>query len=683
MDPGTIFQIVSSAISVGEVVLKCINRLGLLKAKYHNAPLIISTLIGQLYIIQAALDQLSAWKSGHLDQDPRYRHLASQINNSFDCFRPLMIALQQKLDRSGIQEVGQLKVKETILFLWNEGEMNDYVTLLNHQANALNLLLQAVQCNTWAQQDNIIGREENRSILKLAQDCSTSLVGHDDTSSFTSESTAALSKTFDFDSIVLGSRLYQEAQRSHLRQAIRAVKYPRRKRSSTEVPRNSTNPSPADIILEESVEVRSSVIQSRRTQVSPTNDINQMVTPSQSTKKGRDSHRLRRHIDAPAFDSSPRRSGSIESGWQLGISRLGNWWKSTETPSTHTNHNPRDILTGHQKVLLLGTSESGKTTLLKALKLAREGDYTKDERRWFREILWNDTVCSVFSILEAMKALGLPFENETNRMYAEKVYDDYQKRTSHMNEEYSIGSAADYRITTEISHAIVSLWADRGFQIAHRRRREFQFPDNAEYYIGAVERIAGDDYVPSNQDILRSRLKTVKITETPFNVEDHTYVIYDVGGSRSQRKKWVHIFENVSTILFTIDVTAYERLLFEDETVNRMHEQLVLFDSIANSRWFSQTQFLIVLTKMDLLEKCLPENSVEYIFTDFLDASSEDTGICYLERYMCYLERRFMDLIGNEEIRKRTRTVRANLVDVDLYNPATEIWEILEQTAFT
>jgi hypothetical protein len=48
--------------------------------------------------------------------------------------------------------------------------------------------------------------------------------------------------------------------------------------------------------------------------------------------------------------------------------------------------------------------------------------------------------------------------------------------------------------------------------------------------------------------------------------------MFDVGGQRSERKKWIHCFENVTTILFLVAISEYDQLLFEDETVNRMQE---------------------------------------------------------------------------------------------------------------
>jgi hypothetical protein len=145
MDPVTIFQIVGTAVSLGDVVVKCITGLSALKTSYHDAPMHISTMIGQLYIVRTALDQLSVWNKGENDRDPRYRELALQIGNSLDSFGVLILALQKLIDQFDSPGPSSMAAKSRIKFLWSEKEIAEYSTLLDRQVNALSLLLQATQ----------------------------------------------------------------------------------------------------------------------------------------------------------------------------------------------------------------------------------------------------------------------------------------------------------------------------------------------------------------------------------------------------------------------------------------------------------------------------------------------------------------------------------------------------------
>jgi guanine nucleotide-binding protein G(i) subunit alpha len=121
----------------------------------------------------------------------------------------------------------------------------------------------------------------------------------------------------------------------------------------------------------------------------------------------------------------------------------------------------------------------------------------------------------------------------------------------------------------DVADAVRSLWRDPAVSEAVRRAREFQLNDSAVYYFNAIERMASPSYLPTDQDILRSRVKTTGITETTFKVGELTYKLFDVGGQRSERKKWIHCFENVTALVFLVSLSEYDQMLYEDESVVR------------------------------------------------------------------------------------------------------------------
>lgn len=95
--------------------------------------------------------------------------------------------------------------------------------------------------------------------------------------------------------------------------------------------------------------------------------------------------------------------------------------------------------------------------------------------------------------------------------------------------------------------------------------------DDNDSYFDSIDRIGDPNYVPTDQDVLRSRVKTTGITETTFNIGELTYRMFDVGGQRSERKKWIHCFENVTAIIFLVAISEYDQVLIEDETVVCAH----------------------------------------------------------------------------------------------------------------
>lgn len=178
----------------------------------------------------------------------------------------------------------------------------------------------------------------------------------------------------------------------------------------------------------------------------------------------------------------------------------------------------------------------------------------------------------------------------------------------------------------------MTLWKDPGVKAAFARSNEFQLNDSAQYYFDSLPRTSAPEYVPDDQDLLRSRVRTTGITETRFRVDELVYRMFDVGGQRSERKKWIHCFENVTAVIFVVALSAYDQVLFEDETVNRLHEALTLFDSICNSKWFVKTSMILFLNKIDLFREKLSRSPLNKHFEDFNGGADYDQAIAYFTR---------------------------------------------------
>ena len=119
----------------------------------------------------------------------------------------------------------------------------------------------------------------------------------------------------------------------------------------------------------------------------------------------------------------------------------------------------------------------------------------------------------------------------------------------------------------DVAIAIGNLWKDPAVKSAVARSREFQLNDSATYFFDSIERMLSPNYIPTDQDILRTRVKTTGITETKFEIDSMTFKLFDVGGQRSERKKWIHCFEGVHALVFLVSLSEYDQVLYEDQTV--------------------------------------------------------------------------------------------------------------------
>ncbi|KAI9708203.1 MAG: hypothetical protein M1820_004157 [Bogoriella megaspora] len=258
------------------------------------------------------------------------------------------------------------------------------------------------------------------------------------------------------------------------------------------------------------------------------------------------------------------------------------------------------------KLLLLGAGESGKSTVLKQMRLINHGAFPKTERKQWRVVIFNNLV-NAFQVLKgAMEEHEIEFENSENIKNAEVVAADPE-----------IG--IDDSMPLPCLPAFQSLWADAGIQLAIKKGNEYALHDNLSYFFSDIKRLFGKDYLPSDQDILRARLRTTGISETVFETGNLTYKMFDVGGQRSERKKWIHVFDNVQVVLFLVAISGFDHVLVEDRNGNQMQEALMLFESIANSKYFERSALILFLNKIDLFrEKLLTgQSSLKAHFSDY------------------------------------------------------------------
>lgn len=138
-------------------------------------------------------------------------------------------------------------------------------------------------------------------------------------------------------------------------------------------------------------------------------------------------------------------------------------------------------------------------------------------------------------------------------------------------------------------------------------------------------------YIPTEQDVLRSRVRTTGIVENNFEIEGNQFRMFDVGGQRNERKKWIHCFEDVTAVLFVAAISEYDQVLFEDESTNRMDEALCLFEEISNSKWFGSTSIILFLNKRDLFANKIKNVSLRVCFPEYEGDDSYEDGSQFIQ----------------------------------------------------
>jgi hypothetical protein len=164
--------------------------------------------------------------------------------------------------------------------------------------------------------------------------------------------------------------------------------------------------------------------------------------------------------------------------------------------------------------------------------------------------------------------------------------------------------------------------------------------------------VAEPGYVSSEDDVLRIRVKTLGIVEEEFMMDGDTttkYVMYDVGGQQSERRKWIHCFEEVTAVLFVAAISEYDQVLYENAEKNRLEESLELFDEIANSRWFDHTAIILFLNKKDVFKTKIATTDIRQVRPDGTVLFDEYRGGCNFAEGLKFILGLFIARNKNED----------------------------------
>jgi GTPase SAR1 family protein len=273
------------------------------------------------------------------------------------------------------------------------------------------------------------------------------------------------------------------------------------------------------------------------------------------------------------------------------------------------------------KLLLLGAGESGKSTIFKQMKIIYGDQYTDAERRQHVPTIYSN-------VLQAMKILidqTIAF-NMVNEVQAKDAFE----LIKNIDESETI----DIRV----GDAVKALWQDPGVLAVWNRRAEYQIIESVQYYFNRIDIIKQSDYLPDKDDIIYSRVRTSGIVTERYLIDNTVFEMYDVGGQRNERKKWIHCFEGVTAVIFVAAISEYDQKLFEDASTNRMVEALELFEDICNNIFFMDSSMILFLNKRDLFSEKIKTRNIRDTpsFSDYAGKDGDyEAGVAYfLEKFL-------------------------------------------------
>uniref|UniRef100_A0A915DJU8 Uncharacterized protein n=1 Tax=Ditylenchus dipsaci TaxID=166011 RepID=A0A915DJU8_9BILA len=267
------------------------------------------------------------------------------------------------------------------------------------------------------------------------------------------------------------------------------------------------------------------------------------------------------------------------------------------------------------KILLLGGPESGKSTIFKQMKILHMSGFSELDMVNYKFLVYSNVVQGIYQIIEGASTLRVDID-ESVRPSVQLIRDYYQN--THPSE---------IELNPELSQLIKTVYESAFVQQIRIRQHEIVLLDSAIYFLENLDRISSDDYKPTYQDVLRSRMPTTGINEIEFKYKNAFLRMVDVGGQRSEQRKWIHCFDNVNGVLFVAELSGYNQMLHDGEqTVNRLKYSMYLFKRIVNNRAFGKkTAIILFLNKVDIFRERLAVFPLGVCFKGY-------TGLYFMEK---------------------------------------------------
>ncbi|KAG7091930.1 hypothetical protein E1B28_008322 [Marasmius oreades] len=334
------------------------------------------------------------------------------------------------------------------------------------------------------------------------------------------------------------------------------------------------------------------------------------------------------------------------------------------------------------RVLLLGQSESGKSTTLKNFQLMQDAKAFRKERSSWRALIQLNLVRSIHIILDAIArdyypssrplmkdpnssstspsvsppshAMPLPKETYLDPELLElrlrldplwkvqeqlarrlMIHESQWKEGLHGGREVVVNSAVAWkdvftkkmankressdsgrinwddptdpgRVLHECAEDMKRLWKHPLVQNL-LEKQNLRLEEMAGFFLDEIDEITSEYYIPTNDHILKARLKTLGVSEHRVELNaggglGRDWRIYDVGGHRSLVTTWVPYFDNVDAIIFLAPISAFDQVLEEAPKVNRLEDSVMLWSSIVSNKLLERTDIILFLNKCDIMK---------------------------------------------------------------------------------
>ncbi|EAY12121.1 G-protein alpha subunit, putative [Trichomonas vaginalis G3] len=255
------------------------------------------------------------------------------------------------------------------------------------------------------------------------------------------------------------------------------------------------------------------------------------------------------------------------------------------------------------KICIVGAGESGKTTFTRNMVLNYLGGINDKDRRSEIVTIRGNMIDAIKDLIKFVQSEGLESE----------LPDDEEEFIQNLLDVDAFD--ADF---SELAAGLHKIWNCDVIQKAYYHTSQVVVPDNMDYFFEKYLEIAKEDYVPTDGDLLRVRVRTIGIKPMVFDLEGARFQLTDVGGQICERKNWQKVLEGTEAVIFAFSLAEFDRKMFEKPEELRIDDSIKLFEATVNGETCSECPIYLVGNKYEKFCKKIQEtDAFGAAFPDF------------------------------------------------------------------
>ena len=261
---------------------------------------------------------------------------------------------------------------------------------------------------------------------------------------------------------------------------------------------------------------------------------------------------------------------------------------SSQTPATPgLNIKVDDFSKEDLKILILGPGESGKSTYWRQLRNIYTGGLSVREKKNLIGPIRINLIHDIQVILENSETTQIDVASELSGEV------DLIKNLAENDDD----------LDPDVAEKISLVWNDPGAKTIYKKIHSCFLSDHSDFFLDSAQRIAAEDYVPTDEDVIKSRIRTIGVNEIKLKINDKKIKLVDVGGQQCERAKWKNVFNNVNAIIFVVSLADFDQTMFEDQNERRTTDSIQLFKQTISNDLFKRIPIYLILNKQDEFER--------------------------------------------------------------------------------